>query len=133
MGDNGLNWNQFGLQQVGQYIGERFNYLRLDTIMLTTPIAWQGNVEQYAGRLHRDFEGKQDVIVYDYVDLHIWVLERTNKNIIISSPGINEMKVKRIIALMRERQESGVSVAVITLKAESYPENRMEKTRQLIN
>ena len=25
----------------------------VDTMMLTTPIAWQGNVEQYSGRLHR--------------------------------------------------------------------------------
>ena len=28
-------------------------------------------VEQYAGRLNRDFGGKQNVIVYDYVDSHI--------------------------------------------------------------
>ncbi|MGB4440250.1 MAG: DNA primase, partial [Sedimentibacter sp.] len=143
------------LVAVGQYIGEGFNYPRLDTMMLTTPIEWQGNVEQYAGRLHRDFEGKQDVIIYDYVDSHIRVLERmyhkrlraykkigyeicmaltdkkqdvnaiydnksyskkyekdlieANKEIIISSPGINEKKVKRIIELIRERQESGVS------------------------
>ena len=26
---------------------------------------------QYAGRLNRDFDGKQNVIVYDYVDSHI--------------------------------------------------------------
>ena len=49
------------LVAIGQYIGEGFNYPRLDTMMLATPIAWQGNVEQYSGRLHRDFEGKQDV------------------------------------------------------------------------
>lgn len=61
---------------IGQYIGEGFNYPRLDTMMLTTPIAWQGNVEQYAGRLHRDYEGKIDVILYDYVDAHIKILER---------------------------------------------------------
>ena len=61
---------------IGQYIGEGFNYPRLDTMMITTPIAWQGNVEQYAGRLHRDYEGKEDVIIYDYVDSHIQILER---------------------------------------------------------
>ena len=49
------------LVAIGQYIGEGFNYPRLDTMMLATPIAWQGNVEQYSGRLHRDYEGKQDV------------------------------------------------------------------------
>lgn len=61
---------------IGQYIGEGFNYPRLDTMMLTTPIAWQGNVEQYAGRLHRDYDGKESVIIYDYVDTHIRVLDR---------------------------------------------------------
>ena len=64
------------LVAIGQYIGEGFNYPRLDTMMLATPIAWQGNVEQYSGRLHRDYEGKQDVIIYDYVDTHIRVLDK---------------------------------------------------------
>ena len=64
------------LVAIGQYIGEGFNYPRLDTMMLTTPIAWQGNVEQYSGRLHRDYEGKQNVIIYDYVDTHIRVLDK---------------------------------------------------------
>lgn len=63
------------LVAIGQYIGEGFNFPRLDTMMLTMPISWQGNVEQYAGRLHRDYEGKRDVIIYDYVDAHIRVLE----------------------------------------------------------
>lgn len=60
----------------GQYIGEGFNFPRLDTLMLTAPIAWEGNVEQYAGRLHRDYEGKQHVVIYDYVDIHVRVLEK---------------------------------------------------------
>ena len=64
------------LVAIGQYIGEGFNYPRLDTMMLTTPIAWQGNVEQYSGRLHRNYEGKRKVIIYDYVDAHIRVLDK---------------------------------------------------------
>lgn len=64
------------LVAIGQYIGEGFNYPRLDTMMLTIPIAWQGNVEQYAGRLHRDYDGKNEVVIYDYVDSHIRVLEK---------------------------------------------------------
>ena len=55
----------------GQLIGEGFDFPRLDTLFLTTPVAWKGVVEQYAGRLNRDYEGKQDVIIYDYVDSHI--------------------------------------------------------------
>ena len=31
---------------------------------------------QYAGRLHREYPDKQDVLIYDYVDIHIPVLER---------------------------------------------------------
>lgn len=60
----------------GQYIGEGFNFPRLDTLMLAAPIAWEGNVEQYAGRLHRDYRGKQEVIIYDYVDIHVAVFEK---------------------------------------------------------
>ena len=40
------------------------------------PIAWKGPLAQYAGRLHRNYEGKLDVQVWDYVDLNIPVLER---------------------------------------------------------
>ncbi|MDR2954445.1 MAG: phospholipase D-like domain-containing protein, partial [Prevotella sp.] len=45
-------------------------------LFLASPIAWKGTLAQYAGRLHREYPGKQDVIVYDYVDIHIPVLER---------------------------------------------------------
>ena len=60
----------------GKYVGEGFDYPRLDTLFLALPIAWKGKVAQYAGRLHRNFEGKTEVQVYDYVDIHIPVLER---------------------------------------------------------
>lgn len=52
----------------GQYIGEGFNCSRLDTLFLAMPIAWDGNVEQYTGRLNRSYEGKDRVTVVDYVD-----------------------------------------------------------------
>ena len=61
---------------IGQYIGEGFNYPRLDTLLLAMPISFEGNVEQYAGRLNRDYEGKQDVIIFDYIDRYIPILER---------------------------------------------------------
>ncbi len=61
---------------IGKYIGEGFNLPRLDTMMLAAPIAWEGNVEQYAGRLHRDFEGKTETVIYDYIDAHVPVLNR---------------------------------------------------------
>ena len=165
------------LVAIGQYIGEGFNFPRLDTMMLAMPISWQGNVEQYAGRLHRDYNGKQDVIIYDYVDAHIRVLEsmyykrlrtykrigyeiitapneeksahntifdsesylpvyekdlqQAHKSIYIASPGLNKSKVHRLISLIKERQAAGVSVTVITLPAESYPQTRIEPTKAL--
>ena len=60
----------------GKYIGEGFDFPRLDTLFLTVPISWKGNLAQYAGRLHRDFSGKENVIIYDYVDVHVKMLER---------------------------------------------------------
>ena len=59
----------------GQKIGEGFDYPRLDTLMLAAPVSFAGRLEQYIGRLNRDYEGKEDVIVYDYVDPHIRVFE----------------------------------------------------------
>jgi phosphatidylserine/phosphatidylglycerophosphate/cardiolipin synthase-like enzyme len=40
------------------------------------PFAWQGTLAQYAGRLHRLHDAKKEVQVYDYVDVHIAVLDR---------------------------------------------------------
>lgn len=60
----------------GRYVGEGFDYPRLDTLFLALPISWKGKVAQYAGRLHRNYSGKTEVQVYDYVDIHIPVLER---------------------------------------------------------
>ena len=35
------------------------------------PVSFESIVTQYAGRLNRDYVGKENVIVYDYVDSHI--------------------------------------------------------------
>lgn len=60
----------------GKYVGEGFDEPRLDTILLSMPISWKGTLAQYAGRLHRNYTGKQEVRIYDYVDLYVPVLER---------------------------------------------------------
>ena len=59
------------LVATGQKIGEGFDYPRLDTLMLAAPVSFSGRLEQYVGRLNRDYDGKKDVIVYDYIDSHI--------------------------------------------------------------
>ena len=63
------------LVATGQKIGEGFDYPRLDTLMLASPVSFAGRLEQYIGRLNRDYEGKKEVIVYDYVDSHIRVFD----------------------------------------------------------
>jgi superfamily II DNA or RNA helicase len=52
----------------GKYIGEGFDDSRLDTLFLLLPISFEGKIEQYAGRLHREHAGKSNVRIYDYVD-----------------------------------------------------------------
>ncbi len=51
------------LVATGKLIGEGFDYPRLDTLIMATPVAWKGVVEQYAGRLNRDYDGKKNVII----------------------------------------------------------------------
>lgn len=55
----------------GSLIGEGFDYPRLDTLFMAMPVSFESIVTQYAGRLNRDYAGKENVIVYDYVDSHI--------------------------------------------------------------
>ena len=60
----------------GRYIGEGFDDQRLDTLFLTRPISWKGTLAQYVGRLHRQHNGKTEVLVVDYVDEMVPVLAR---------------------------------------------------------
>jgi superfamily II DNA or RNA helicase/very-short-patch-repair endonuclease len=60
----------------GRYIGEGFDDGRLDTLFLTLPVSWHGTIAQYVGRLHRLYDGKREVRVYDYADLNVPMLSR---------------------------------------------------------
>ncbi|MFC3885943.1 DEAD/DEAH box helicase family protein [Bacillus songklensis] len=60
----------------GKYIGEGFDYSRLDTLFLAMPISWKGILQQYVGRLHRTHHNKQEVRVYDYVDQNVAMLKK---------------------------------------------------------
>ena len=52
-------------------LGEGFDLPSLKTMFLVLPISAESRVEQYTGRIHRNYEGKDVVKVYDYVDLEI--------------------------------------------------------------
>lgn len=60
----------------GKYLGEGIDMPFLDTLLLTFPVSWRGTLSQYAGRLHRDYHGKEEVLIYDYADLDVPVLSR---------------------------------------------------------
>lgn len=60
----------------GRYIGEGFDDPRLDALFLTLPVSWRGTIAQYAGRLHRLYDGKRAVRIYDYADLNVPMLAR---------------------------------------------------------
>ena len=96
----------FILVATGQKIGEGFDCPRLDTLMLVSPVSFAGRLEQYVGRVNRDYEGKKDVIVYDYIDSHISKFEnmylkrlRTYKKIgfkVVSNTVENKQDVNAI-------------------------------------
>lgn len=154
------------LVATGKLIGEGFDFPRLDTLIMATPVAWKSVVEQYAGRLNRDYEGKESVIIYDYVDSHISMFDKmyykrlkaykqigydvyageethkqeanaifdidnymevykqdlleANKEIIISSPAISGKKVDATIRLLKEKQEAGLRIVIVTWKPDKY-------------
>jgi very-short-patch-repair endonuclease len=64
------------LLATGRYVGEGFDDGRLDTLFLTLPVSWRGTIAQYVGRLHRLYDQKREVRVYDYADLDVPVLAR---------------------------------------------------------
>ena len=68
--------NSLTILATGKYIGEGFDEPRLDTLFLAMPISWKGTLQQYVGRLQRLHESKIEVQVYDYVDVHVRMLEK---------------------------------------------------------
>ena len=163
----------------GQLVGEGFDFPRLDTLFMADPVAWKGLVEQYAGRLNRDYPNKKDVIIYDYVDSYIPIfnnmymkrlraykrigyslfsgitsdkqtanaifdndnygsvyqkdLLEANKNIIISSPALCEYKVLQLINLLREKQNQGLKITIVTWHQDYYKYVSSENRIKLLN
>jgi superfamily II DNA or RNA helicase len=65
----------------GKYLGEGFDLPCLDTLFLVFPFSWRGTLIQYTGRLNREFEGKTEIRIYDYVDDAPMLLRMYNKRL----------------------------------------------------
>ncbi len=61
-------------------IGEGFDLPALDTMILATPLSFEGRMVQYAGRIHRLVEGKTNVQMIDYVDFSSAMLVKMYRN-----------------------------------------------------
>ena len=56
------------LMATASLIGEGFDLPALDTLILATPLSFEGRLVQYAGRIHREFENKKSAQIIDFVD-----------------------------------------------------------------
>jgi superfamily II DNA or RNA helicase len=56
------------LMSTASLVGEGFDLPALDTLVVATPLSFEGRMIQYAGRLHRLVEGKSNVRIIDFVD-----------------------------------------------------------------
>ena len=62
------NKRPFYILSTGSFIGEGFDLPILDTLFITMPVSFKGRMIQYAGRIHRPYENKKEVRIYDYFD-----------------------------------------------------------------
>ncbi len=53
------------------FLGEGFDLGSLNTLFITMPFKFSGKLSQQTGRIQRDYEGKKQVVVYDYIDIKI--------------------------------------------------------------
>jgi superfamily II DNA or RNA helicase len=58
----------FCILSTSSLIGKGVDIPRLDTLVLAMPVSFRGRMVQYAGRLHRNYPGKTNVLIYDYLD-----------------------------------------------------------------
>ena len=65
-----------------QLVGEGFDLPNLETMLMASPYGGKGRTTQYIGRLHRSYEDKTEVTVYDYIDHRVdWLSAQYNKRL----------------------------------------------------
>ncbi|MBN1636593.1 MAG: DEAD/DEAH box helicase, partial [Deltaproteobacteria bacterium] len=57
------------LVATSRLIGEGFDLKTMSSIFLATPVKFTGRLKQYIGRILRVAEGKEEAIIYDYIDI----------------------------------------------------------------
>jgi superfamily II DNA or RNA helicase len=102
----------------GRFIGEGFDEPRLDTLFLAMPISWKGTLQQYAGRLHRLFEGKNEALIYDYIDIHVRMLERMYNRRLSGYASIGYKMKGEIFTSSTQKEEN---LDIIFDKSNFYP------------
>jgi phosphatidylserine/phosphatidylglycerophosphate/cardiolipin synthase-like enzyme len=102
----------------GKFIGEGFDEPRLDTLFLAMPISWKGTVQQYAGRLHRLFEGKKEALIFDYIDIHVRMFERMYNRRLTGYASIGYKMKGELFSTTAQKEEN---VDIIFDKSNFYP------------
>lgn len=57
-------------------VGEGFDLPQLKSIFFSLPFSWKGRTNQYVGRLHRKMKEKDELRIYDYIDIGIEMFAR---------------------------------------------------------
>lgn len=68
------------LMATGSLIGEGFDLPELDTLIISTPLSFEGRMVQYAGRIHRLADGKTKVQIIDFVDSYSAMILKMYRN-----------------------------------------------------
>jgi hypothetical protein len=95
---NGCTWGGSAIKQ--DIVAARG--LRLDTLFLAMPISWKGTLQQYVGRLHRLYENKKEVQVYDYADVRVPPLARMYRKRLVGYRALG-YKIIDIVGALMER------------------------------
>jgi superfamily II DNA or RNA helicase len=102
----------------GRFIGEGFDEPRLDTLFLAMPISWKGTLQQYAGRLHRLFEGKKEALIFDYIDIRVRMFERMYNRRLSGYASIGYKMKGELFSSTAQKEEN---VDIIFDKSNFYP------------
>lgn len=93
----------------GKYVGEGFDNPRLDTLFLIMPFSWKGTLSQYCGRIHRNYEGKNEVLIFDYIDICVPVFDKMYQKRLKGYKQL-EYKIKTSIHAEENKKDSEFSI-----------------------